>query len=242
MAISIEFENVWFAYKDEEWVLKGISFALNQGETLALVGTTGSGKTTIVNLLLRFYPIQRGTIRINGIDIQEYTLKELRQHFSIVLQDPVIFSDTIFNNITLGLTHIQEREVKQAIAFANLERFVAKFTEGISHKLSPGQISTGEMQLLSIARAVAQRREIFLLDEATANVDYATEQLIQNAYDKLFVHKTALVIAHRLRTVQKANQILVLHHGNIAEKGTHQQLLQLNGLYEKLYRLQFLNT
>lgn len=238
---AIEFEHVWFAYKEENWVLQDISFKLKKSKTLAVVGLTGAGKSTLVNLILRFYDIQKGIIKINGIDIKEYSLHDLRSLFSIVLQDPVIFSATIAENISLKQPHISPEIIQQAMQYVELSRFVNALPlreQYVLHERGSG-LSAGQMQLISLARAVANQREILILDEATANIDFTTEQLIQNATAKIMRRQTTLIIAHRLKTVQHADQIIVLHHGKIVESGNHQQLMATKGIYEKLFRLQF---
>ncbi len=240
---SLEFQDVWFAYKNEEWVLKGVSFRLNKGESAALVGMTGSGKTTLLNLLLRFYDYQKGKILLNGLEITAYPLKEVRALFAVVLQDPEIFSGTIEENVSLYNSAISEEDVLQACAYVSLDHVLQKFPGGIRHVLTErGKgLSAGERQLISLARAVAHDRSCLILDEATANIDTASERKIQGALSKILHHKTALVIAHRLSTIKGAHKILVLHNGRVLESGTHAALIQLKGVYEKLYRLQFVD-
>ncbi|NGX42250.1 MAG: putative ABC transporter ATP-binding protein [Chlamydiae bacterium] len=239
---SIAFEDVWFAYKDENWVLKGTTFSINKGESVALVGVTGVGKTTILNLLQRFYDIQKGSITVNGRDIREYPLHALRQQFSVVLQDPEIFSGTIAENICLGNPNITDEKLDVVVDYVNLRPLVNSFHDGLQHYLSErgGSLSTGERQLVSMARAVAFDRSVLILDEATANIDSGTEKIIQNALMKILRDKTSIVIAHRLSTIKDVDRIIVLHDGVVAEKGTHQELLKVQGIYEKLYRLQFM--
>lgn len=241
MTPVIEFDHVWFAYKGEDWILRDISFTLENSQTLALVGSTGSGKSTFVNLILRFYDIQKGVIKINGVNIREYNLKELRSLFSIVLQDPFIFSTTITNNLSLGQATFSPEKIREAIEFVELAKFIDNLPQKEEHilKESGSDLSAGQMQLISLARAVANRREILVLDEATANIDFVTEQLIQKATAKILKHQTALIIAHRLKTVQHADHILVINKGRIIESGNHLQLLKMKGTYEKLFRLQF---
>lgn len=240
---EIEFDHVSFAYEKENWVLKEVSFKIKAGQTVALVGMTGSGKTTILSLLLRFYQISQGSIKINGRDIRDYSLHALRSKFSVVLQDPVIFSGTITDNISLFDSKMTAEKIENAIDYVNLRSFVDRFPEGIHHTLSERGIglSAGEMQLISLARAVAHAGEVLVLDEATANIDVGNERAIQSALQKILSHKTALVIAHRLSTVQRADLIIVMHQGKIQESGTHHELIQAKGVYEKLYRLQFQN-
>lgn len=238
---SIEFKDVWFAYKDENWVLKGLSLTLRKGESVALVGMTGAGKTSVMSLLLRFYPFQKGTITINGIDIHAYSLHSLRRHFSIVLQDPVIFSGSMNANITLFQSAISHEKVEQVVDFLGMRGLINRFSDGLSHHLTERgkSLSMGEMQLISMARALVADRDFLLLDEATANIDSGTEKIIQDALGKILKSRTSLVIAHRLSTIENAHRIVVLHQGVVAETGTHEQLLASKGIYEKLYRLQF---
>lgn len=238
---SIVFENVWFAYEGDNWILKGLSFEIHKGESVAVVGVTGAGKSTIMSLLLRLYDFQRGTVKINGHDIRDYSLQDVRRQFSIVLQDPVIFSGTILENIGLYQPNIGIDRASSILDYLNLRSLIERMPQGLHHYLSErGQnISVGEMQLLSLARAVAHERSVLILDEATANIDTQTEQILQNALHKVLKNRTALVIAHRLSTIKDASRILVLHNGVLAETGTHEELLQRKGLYEKFYRLQF---
>ena len=238
---SIAFEDVWFAYEKENWVLKGLSFEVKQGESLAIVGVTGEGKTTIISLLLRFYDYQKGKITINGQDIRDYSLSDLRRQFSVVLQDPVIFSGTVSDNIGLYDPSITKEKIYSVADYLNFLPIIQRFPDGWDHFLGERgkSLSIGEMQLISIARAIAHYRSALILDEATANIDSVTEMMIQNALTKILKEKTAIVIAHRLSTIRDASRILVLHHGKAAETGTHQELLAAQGIYEKLYRLQF---
>ena len=241
---TIEFKDVWFAYKGENWILKGFSFTIKKGESVALVGLTGAGKTTLLNLLNRFYDIQKGSIRINGKDIREYPLQALRQQFGIVLQDPEIFSGSVASNISLGDPQITENKIDAVINYVNLRPTIDKFPDGIHHRLTERgkSLSAGERQLVSMARAVAFDREVIILDEATANIDSKTEKAIQDALKKILHDRTTIVIAHRLSTIKDVDRIVVLHHGMAAETGTHEELLTAKGIYEKLYRLQFVDT
>lgn len=238
---TITFEDVWFAYEKDNWILKGVSFEVKQGESLAIVGVTGEGKTTLISLLLRFYDYQKGSIKINGKEIREYSLASLRQQFSVVLQDPVIFSGSLIDNIGLYDSSISREKIEGVVDYLNLNSLINRFPDGWEHHLSERgkSLSTGELQLISIARALAHYRGVLILDEATANIDSLTEKIIQQALAKILKEKTALVIAHRLSTIKDVSRILVLHHGRVAETGTHQQLLAAQGIYEKLYRLQF---
>ena len=296
---SIVFEDVWFSYEKENWVLKGLSIEIHKGHSYAIVGMTGEGKSTIMSLLLRFYEPQKGRIVVNGLDICQYSLASLRRQFSLVLQDPVIFSGTIGENIALFDQSIPRQDIEVAIDYLGMRFLIEHYPEGLDHSLhEQGKgLSTGEMQLISLARAIVHRRSVLILDEATANVDAATEQVIQHALHAALnletavqdnqamqnfeleslsmevdhsqkvkaaslesdsgskdcvnllsstavprlKQQTSLVIAHRLSTIKDAAHILVLQGGKIAETGTHQSLLEKNGVYEKLYRLQFAN-
>lgn len=239
--ISLSFDNVWFAYEGENWVLKGISFEIQQGESVAIVGITGEGKTTITNLILRLYEHQKGVIRINGYDHRDYSLADVRNQFSVVMQDPVIFSGTIEDNISLYSPKIGRQEIESVIEHLHLHSFIEKFPNGLLHTLTErGKgLSAGELQLISMARAVAHHRSMFILDEATANIDTVMEKLIQRTLKAILRQRTALIIAHRLSTIKDVSRILVIAHGVVAESGTHLSLLEAKGIYEKLYRLQF---
>jgi ATP-binding cassette subfamily B protein len=238
---SIEFQDVWSAYKDEQWVLKGVTFSVQKGESIALVGVTGEGKTTIINLLLRFYEFQKGTIKINGYDIREYTVASLRKQFNIVLQDPEIFSGTIADNITMFNPAVTLEKVEEVSRFVKLTSVIKRYPEGMNYYLTErGKgLSVGERQLVSLARAVAHPGSVLIFDEATANIDTPTEHIIQETLKSILESKTAIVIAHRLSTIKDVNRILVIHRGKIVESGTHKELLEAKGIYEKLYRLQF---
>lgn len=237
---TISFENVWFAYEEERWILQGASFLIKKGESIALVGMTGQGKSTIISLLLQFYKHQKGDIKINGRDIHEYSLQSLRQQFSLVLQDPVLFSGSVAENIALFNPNIPRSRIEEVIDYLGMQPFIGPLPEGLNNILIERgkSLSMGEMQLISLARAVAHRRAVLILDEATANIDTHTEKIIQTALKKILHQKTAFVIAHRLSTIKDVSRILVLHEGNIVESGTHSELLASNGIYEKLYRLQ----
>lgn len=237
---TISFENVWFAYEEERWILQGTSFHIKKGESVALVGMTGQGKSTIISLLLQFYKHQKGDIEINGRDIREYSLQSLRQQFSLVLQDPVLFSGSVADNIALFNPNISRSQIKEVIDYLGMHQFIKRLPEGLNDILIERgkSLSMGEMQLISLARAVAHRRAVLILDEATANIDTHTEKVIQTALKKILHQKTAFVIAHRLSTIKDVSRILVLHEGKIVESGTHSELLASNGIYEKLYRLQ----
>ncbi|HXE75178.1 MAG TPA: ABC transporter ATP-binding protein [Candidatus Xenobia bacterium] len=238
---KVEFRNVWFAYKDEDWVLQDVSFTIEPGEMTAIVGHTGAGKTTLISLLLRFYDVQKGQILLDGVDIRELDLDELRRPFGIVLQDPFIFSGTIASNVRLGSEHISDQDVERALENVNLGGFVRVLPEGLAHETRErgATLSVGQKQLLSFARALAHDPRILILDEATSSVDTATEFQIRAALERLISGRTSIVIAHRLSTVQRADRILVLHKGRLREQGTHQELLAQRGLYFKLYQLQY---
>ena len=236
---TIAYEDVWFAYEGENWVLKGVTLEIFKGQSYAIVGMTGEGKSTMMGLLLRFYELQKGKITINGLDIREYTMDSLRRQFSLVLQDPVIFSGTVADNIALFDEGISRDEIDTAVDYLGMRPMIEHFPEGLDHNLQEqGKgLSTGEMQLLSLARAMVHSRSVLILDEATANVDSATEQLMQKAIHTALKRQTAMVIAHRLSTIKDAANIIVLQGGKIAEMGTHLVLLEKKGIYEKLHRL-----
>ena len=238
---SIEFENVWFAYKDEDWILKDVSFKVEPGQSIALVGHTGSGKSTITNLLMRFYDVQRGRILLDGVDLREWDLQALRENFAVVLQDIFLFSGTIAGNIRLGRTDITEDRVKWAAQEVSAEPFINRLHGGYQAEVKErgAGLSVGQKQLISFARALAFDPALLILDEATSSIDTETEQLIQQAIERVMRDRTSIVVAHRLSTIQRADQIIVLHHGEIRERGTHQELLQQHGLYWKLYKLQY---
>ena len=238
---QIEFENVWFAYKDEDWVLKDVSFTVKPGQSIALVGHTGSGKTTITNLLMRFYDVQRGRILLDGVNLRDWDLQSLRENFAVVLQDIFLFSGTIEGNIRLGRSDISEERVQWAAQEVRAEPFIMRLKQGYQAEVKErgAGLSVGQKQLISFARALAFDPAILILDEATSSIDTETEQLIQKAIERVMLHRTSIVVAHRLSTVQRADQIMVLHHGEIREQGTHQELLAQHGLYWKLYKLQY---
>jgi len=238
---KVEFKNVWFAYVNEEWVLKDASFTIEPGETVAFVGHTGAGKTTIINLLTRFYEFQRGQILVDGIDIRAIRQQELRKHMAIVLQDVFLFSGDIHSNINLGDEDISLDRVKAAARVVGANRFIENLPKHYDEEVKErgATLSVGQKQLISFARALAFNPTILVLDEATSSVDTETEILIQQAIRKLLQGRTSIVIAHRLSTIQRANKIVVMHKGEIREMGTHQELLALGGIYYKLYRLQY---
>ena len=238
---EIEFKNVWFAYNDDNYVLRDVSFKVKPGEKVALVGHTGAGKTSIINLLCRFYEINRGQILIDGVDIQKMNLEELREAISIVQQDIFLFSDSIEQNISLGNPSISAEQVKNAAQDVNLDRFVQKMPEVYDTEIREGGagLSVGQKQLVAFARALASNPSILILDEATSSVDTETELLIEDALKRLMENRTSVVIAHRLSTIQNADKIIVMHHGEIRETGTHNELLQQSGIYYRLYQLQY---
>jgi ATP-binding cassette subfamily B protein len=237
----IVFERVWFAYKDEEWVLREVSFSVEPGEKIALVGATGAGKTTISKLLNRSYDVQRGRILVDGVDVREWDLHDLRRRIGVVLQDVFLFAGDVATNITLGRMDISQTELEQATRHVNADRFIRQLPRGYAEQLRErgSNLSAGQRQLLSFARALAYNPAILVLDEATSNVDPETEALIQDALTKLMAERTTLVIAHRLSTIQHADRILVMHKGQVREMGTHQELIEQRGIYWRLYRLQY---
>ena len=237
----IEFDHVWFAYEEEDWVLKDVSFTVAPGESVAVVGHTGAGKTTLAALLSRFYDVQRGAIRIDGVDIREYDLTALRKQIGVVLQDVFLFSGSIEHNIRLGDPDMTMDDVEACARHVNAASFIERQPGRYQYDVGErgGNLSTGQRQLLAFARTLAHRPQILVLDEATSSVDTETEGLIQDAIATLMKGRTSLVIAHRLSTVQHASRIVVMHHGEVREIGTHQELLAERGLYYTLYRLQY---
>jgi ATP-binding cassette subfamily B protein len=264
----IEFDHVWFAYRQLEtsdetqalldaasnghgpadahaetydWILRDVSFTIEPGETVAIVGHTGAGKTTIISLLMRFYDIQKGAIRIDGVDIRQMELNDLRRRFGVVLQDPFLFTGTIENNIRLGSQWITDEEIETAAENVNVADFVRSLPEGFKAPvLERGStMSTGQKQLISFARALAHNPKILVLDEATSSVDTETEIRVREALTRMVEGRTSVIIAHRLSTIQRADKIIVMHKGHVREVGTHQQLLGQRGIYWKLYQLQY---
>jgi ATP-binding cassette subfamily B protein len=249
---EIEFRDVWFRYgegsgegvEDPQWVLRGVSFRAAPGERVAIVGATGAGKSTIINLLMRFYDPQRGEILFDGVPISSVRVKELRDRISLVLQDVFLFSEDVQRNIRLGRDDIPDEAVRAAAARVGADRFVRRLPGGYAHPLGERgtSLSVGERQLVSFARALAFEPQVLVLDEATSSVDSELEAQIDEALAALMQGRTSLVIAHRLSTIQHADQILVLHHGELRERGTHAELLGRGGLYARLYELQFVRS
>src|ERR1700683_2304398 len=249
----IEFDHVWFAYREgseanaastdaaPDWVLRDATFAIEPGETVAIVGHTGAGKTTLISLLLRFYDAQKGAVRIDGVDVKDMDLVDLRSRFGVVLQDPFLFSGTIGGNIRLGTKRIQDADVEQAVEDVKLADFIRALPKGFDEEVRErgSTLSTGQKQLISFARALAHEPKILILDEATSSVDTETEFRVRDALSRMVEGRTSLIIAHRLSTVQRADKIVVMHKGQVREMGTHQQLLARRGIYFKLYQLQY---
>ena len=248
----IEFDHVWFAYHDTfqekaeseqalDWVLHDVSFAIEPGETVAIVGHTGAGKTTLISLLLRFYDVQKGAVRIDGVDVKDMDLVDLRSRFGVVLQDPFLFSGTIGGNIRLGTQRIKDADIEKAAEDVNLADFIRALPKGFDEEVRErgSTLSTGQKQLISFARALAHEPKILILDEATSSVDTETEFRVRDALNRMVEGRTSLIIAHRLSTVQRADKIIVMHKSQVREMGTHQQLLAKRGIYFKLYQLQY---
>jgi ATP-binding cassette, subfamily B, multidrug efflux pump len=242
---EVEFRDVWFAYSDEDWVLRGVSFHIEPGESVAFVGATGAGKTSVISLMSRFYDVQRGEVLVDGIDVRKVAQADLRRHIGAVLQDPFIFSGTIASNIRLGETQITDEQVRAAAQYVNAAGFIEALPRGYDEVVRErgAGLSVGEKQLLAFARAIAFNPEILLiLDEATSSVDTETEALIQDALAKLMRGRTSIIIAHRLSTIRNVDRIIVLHKGRIVEEGHHDDLLARNGHYARLYELQYAQT
>jgi ATP-binding cassette subfamily B multidrug efflux pump len=255
----IEFDHVWFAYRDVEekeskadshskdrvetpdWVLRDVSFAIEPGETVAVVGHTGAGKTTLISLLMRFYDVQKGAVRIDGLDVKDMDLNDLRSRFGVVLQDPFLFTGTIGGNIRLGTERIQDEHIERAAQDVNLADFIQALPKGFNEEVRErgSTLSTGQKQLISFARALAHEPKILILDEATSSVDTETEFRVREALARMVEGRTSLIIAHRLSTIQRADKIIVMHKGQVREMGTHQELLANRGIYYKLYQLQY---
>ena len=241
MNSSIEFQNVSFAYREDDYVLNDVSFRIEPGEKVAIVGATGSGKTTLINLLCRFYDIEKGQILIDGLDIQQMKLDSLRKRIGIVQQDIFLFTGTIESNINLSNTSIQPDQIVAASKEVYLDPFVQNMPNGYDSEVKEGGsgLSVGQKQLVAFARALAFDPDILILDEATSSVDTETEYLIQDALSRLMSNRTFIAIAHRLSTIQNVDKILVMHRGRVHEMGSHNQLLQKRGLYYRLYQLQY---
>ncbi|MEX2231922.1 MAG: ABC transporter ATP-binding protein [Cyclobacteriaceae bacterium] len=238
---AIDFQSVWFAYNDEQYVLKNINIKIQEGETVAFVGATGAGKSSIINLLNRFYEINQGAIRVDGVDIKEYDLGALRKNIGVVLQDVFLFSDTIFNNITLGNPDVTEDMVWHAADLVGARRFIDRLPGKLSYNVMErgATLSVGQRQLISFIRAMVYDPKILILDEATSSVDSETEEMIQQAIGKMMRGRTSVVIAHRLSTIQKADKIIVLDRGEIKEEGKHEELLSRDGFYAHLHKMQY---
>lgn len=238
---NVSFRNVWFAYNEEDYVLKDISFEVKEGETVALVGATGAGKSSVINLLSRFYEINKGEIDIDGHDVRNYDLKALREHIGVVQQDIFLFSDTIRENISLGNPDISDDLIMKSAEMVGAKRFIERLPGGLDYNVMErgATLSVGQRQLISFVRAMVYDPKIIVLDEATSSVDTETEELIQNAIKELMRGRTAIVIAHRLSTIQGADKIIVLDKGEIKEIGTHQELLDNKGFYANLYQMQY---
>jgi len=261
----IESNHVWFAYRkmpietgelrgartgetlvatqpgEPDWVLRDVSFVIEPGETVAIVGHTGAGKTTIISLLMRFYDVQKGAIKIDGVDVREMDLNDLRRRFGVVLQDPFLFTGTVGGNIRLGTEWIQDEDVEKAAEDVNLADFVRTLPGGFKEEVRErgSTLSTGQKQLISFARALAHNPKILILDEATSSVDTETEFRVRDALSRMVEGRTSVIIAHRLSTIQRADKIIVMHKGQVREMGSHQELLGQRGIYYKLYQLQY---
>lgn len=238
---EVEFNKVWFAYNDEDYVLKDISFKVNEGETIALVGATGAGKSSVINLLSRFYEINKGEILVDGVNLHEYDLSSLRSHIGVVQQDVFLYSDTIRHNITLGNPDISDEKIAQAADLVGVKKIIDRLPGGYDYNVMErgSTLSVGQRQLISFVRAMVYDPKIIVLDEATSSVDTETEEMIQKAIEVLMKGRTSIVIAHRLSTIQGADKIIVLDKGEIKEVGTHQELLERDGFYSKLYNMQY---
>lgn len=238
---TVEFRNVWFAYNNEEWVLRDVSFSIQPGQTAAFVGATGAGKSSILSLMSRFYDVQKGSILVDGVDVRDWPLGDLRRRIGVVLQDVFLFSGTVEDNVRLGNREISAERIQEVIQHVNAEEFVSHLQGGLKHQVQErgSTFSAGQRQLIAFARALAFNPGILVLDEATANIDTETEQWIQQALVNITANRTTIVVAHRLSTIQHADNIIVLHKGRVREQGTHQELLSEHGLYWNLYRLQY---
>lgn len=238
---GIEFKNVWFAYLGQNWVLQDVSFSLKRGEKIALVGHTGAGKSTVHTLLTRMYDIQKGQILIDGVDIKNYRIHDLRRLFAVVLQEGFLFTGSIESNLSLGRSDVNAADMQHAMDIVGLDHVLNRYDDGLAHGIKERgkNLSVGERQMVCFARALACRPQILILDEATANVDTETEYMIQSAVERMLDEQTSIVVAHRLSTIQHADRILVLHHGRLVEEGNHQELLAHGGLYARLVKLNY---
>jgi subfamily B ATP-binding cassette protein MsbA len=238
---NVTFKDVYFSYIEDEEVIRGISFEVKSGETVAIVGATGAGKSTIINLLNQFYNIHKGEIKIDDTDISKYKLHELRNQIAVVLQDVFLFSDSIFNNITLKNESITLEEVQRSAKEIGIHEFIMSLPGGYNYNVKERgvMLSVGQRQLIAFLRASVSKPSILILDEATSSIDSHSEQLIQNATEKITKNRTSIIIAHRLATIQKADKIIVMDDGKIVEQGTHKELLDKKGYYSTLYNIQF---
>jgi len=236
----IRFDKVWFAYDEGNWVLRDISLDIKAGETVAIVGATGSGKTTLINILSRFYPYAKGSVTIDGIELNDIPGYQLRKLVGVVMQDVVLFAGSIRENLAFGDASIPDEKIREAARTVGADRFIEKLPGGYDYRIreNGSGLSAGQKQLMAFVRALLYNPDILVLDEATSSVDTETESLIEEATDRLMKHRTSIIIAHRLSTIQHADKIVVLHKGTIRETGTHQELLAQRGLYYKLYLLQ----
>jgi ABC-type multidrug transport system fused ATPase/permease subunit len=238
---EVVFDNVWFHYRPDDPVLKGVSFRIEPGEKVALVGATGSGKTTTIKLLNRFYDVEKGAIQVGGVDVRDWDLQVLRRHIGVVLQDVFLFSGDIRTNLELGDSAMPMERIERAARVANAESFICRLPDGFQSPVRErgSNFSGGQRQLLSLARVLVFEPEILVMDEATSSVDTETEALIQDALEKIMRDRTCLVIAHRLSTIRNADRIIVLHHGEVREIGSHAELMERQGIYHRLYQLQY---
>ena len=237
----IEIDKLWFAYNDNDWVLRDVSFTVEPGERVAIVGATGAGKSSLISLLFRFYDYQKGAIRLDGVPLPEMKIGDLRRHLALVLQDVFLFSGDIAGNVGLREKDMTDQQMLAALERVGFDRFLSGMPDGLKTEIRErgATLSTGQKQLLSFARALAFDPDILMLDEATSSVDTETEKLIQSALDELLKGRTSIIVAHRLSTIEKADKIVVLHHGEVREIGRHEELLQRQGIYHKLYQLQY---